>query len=649
MKKLILSTITLVIFTCVNAQDTTKNYVLSDIEVVGVRADSKTPVTQKKITKEDIAKTYQGQEMSYILSNSPSIGLSSDGGHAQGYTYFRLRGIDQTRVNMTLNGVPLNEPEDQGVYFSNYPMFATNIESMQIQRGVGSSSNGTASYAGSINFESRNGLDSSTSIQSGYSSFNTMRFNASHSTGIISNNIAAFGSFSSYNSDGYKYNSGGHGYSGFLSIGYYGEKNVIKFTGFSGFSHNDMAWLAVSESDIKKDPRTNYNPKGEDDNFKQSFSQLQYVRELGQRSTLTTTAYYNRLDGLWGMFMDSVNIMKFGLASNFYGIMTNYHLEKNKLNINIGAHANSYNREHRMNIPSLSNDYVYTNTGYKTDFSAYTKASYDIGKVTLFGDAQIRQVDFNYNGDVAMKNLSWTFFNPKGGITLRQNNKISYYASVGQSHREPTRTDMFGGSDNLTTLNIITPEEVVDYEVGSNICYNKLRFQANVFYMDFKNEITLLGALGANGNPLMTNVTKSYRSGLEIDLSYRIGKYITLVNNSSYMDCKITNNGKTTEPLYTPNIMVNQSVEFLYKRFFMSVAAKYHSESYIDFENTATTPSFVVFDYNVGYKYKHCSILAQANNITNQSYYTNGYVFAGEKYFFVNAPMNFSVTFKAEF
>jgi iron complex outermembrane receptor protein len=605
-------------------------------------------VTQKKITAQEISKSYQGQEMTYILSNTPSVNFSSDGGHAQGYTYFRMRGMDQTRVNMTLNGVPLNEPEDQGVYFSNYPMFATNVQSMQIQRGVGTSSNGTASYAGSINFESKNGLDTATNIEVGYGSFNTGRFNVNHSTGVMKNGLALYGSVAGYNSDGYRYNSGGNGYSVFVGAGLYKPKNVLKVTMFNGLSNNEMAWFAVSESDIKNDPRTNYNPKGENDKFKQSFVQVQNIKKFGSRSALTSTAYYNRLDGVWGMFADSVNLMNFGLGSNFYGLINNYSLNLNKLNINVGAIVNNYNREHSMHF-NRDTINLYTNNGIKRELSGYVKASYDINRFTLYADAQIRNVNFKYNGDVSMNDLNWTFFNPKGGINFRQNKNISYYVSVGQSHREPTRTDMFGGMDNLVSLNIITPEQVTDYELGSYLKYNKLSIQYNVFYMDFKNEITLLGALGANGLPLMTNVTKSYRSGLELDITYKISKAFTLVNNSSFMDCKIVNNGTETRPLYTPNIIVNQSVNFEHKGFIANISAKYQGKSFIDFENTSTTSQFTLFNCSVGYQFHKITALVHLNNITNKKYFTNGYVIAGERYFFANAPFNFGFTIKANF
>lgn len=660
MKKLL--SILLMIFSTslIFGQDTTKSIILSDIEITGVRTDTKTPISQKTLTKEDISKTYQGQEMSFILDKTPSIISQTDGGQPNGYTTFRLRGIDQTRINMTLNGVPLNEPEDQGVYFSNYPNFATNIKSMQIQRGVGTSANGTSSYGGSINFEGNSGIDKETSAQIGYGSFNTQRMNVSHSTGI-NNKFAMFSNLSVYQSDGYKYNSGGSGYSAFVSGGYYGEKNVVKFTGFSGRSMNQMAWFAVSEDDINKDPRINYNPKGENDDFRQSFAQLQYVRSINKNSTLTTTGYYNRLDGNWGIFeydtvYNPVNLVTFGLSSNFYGIMTNYHLELNKLTINVGLHANSYNRTHSS--PKVLNEYLiydtlnnpYRNTGYKTDYSAYTKIGYNIGKFTLFCDLQVRNVGFTYRGDTTIKPLNWTFFNPKGGVTYNHSNKVNYYLSVGQSHREPTRTDMFGGKDNLSNLNIITPEQVIDYELGSNIKNKRLSLQYNLYYMDFKNEITLLGALGSNGLPLMTSVRKSFRSGIETDLRLEVFKGVFITNSSNYSYNRIQNNGKEYQPLYTPNLVVNQGFEYINKGFIFGVLAKYHSESYINSANTLTTPSFAILNANIGYTYKNYNISIQGINLTNKKYYTSGVEGPnGTRQFFVNAPLSGYVTLKATF
>jgi len=627
-------------------QDTLKSIVLSDIEVVGVRSDANTPISQKTISSGDIAKTYHGQEMSFILDKTPSITSQSDGGQPNGYTTFRMRGIDQTRINMTLNGVPLNEPEDQGVYFSNYPNFALNIRSLQIQRGVGTSANGTASYGGSLNFEGKTGVDKERSLQVGYGSFNTQRANLTYGSGVNKKGFALYTGLSAYKTDGYKYNSGGSGYSAFVSGGYYGSKNIIKFTGFTGRSLNQMAWLAVSDSAIKVDPRTNFNPKGENDNFTQSFGQLQHVYAINDQSTITTTAYYNRLDGKWGMYVSPTDLLTFTLGSNFYGAMSNYHYETNKVYINIGVHANTYNRTHIGNIDTL---FLYKNTGYKTDYSSYGKISYNLGKFMAYADLQVRHVGFSYVGDSSMSPLNWNFFNPKGGITYNYSNKINYYFSIGQNHREPTRTDMFGGQDNLISLNIITPEQVIDYELGSNLITKHFSVQYNVYYMDFKNEITLLGALGSNGLPLMTNVSKSFRSGLELDLNYKLTESISLTNSSNYNYSRIEGDNKQYTPLYTPSFITNTGVEYIHKGLYVGALVKYQSKSYINSDNTISIPSYILCNANIGYIYKHYSIDLQLINLTNTQYFTSGYTYGTTRYLYVNAPLSGYLTLKAAF
>jgi iron complex outermembrane receptor protein len=248
-----------------------------------------------------------------------------------------------------------------------------------------------------------------------------------------------------------------------------------------------------------------------------------------------------------------------------------------------------------------------------------------------------------------MKPLNWTFFNPKGGITYNYSNKVNYYLSVGQSHREPTRNDMFGGQDNLVTLNIIKPEQVIDYELGSNIKTNRLSLQYNLYYMDFKNEITLLGALGSNGLPLMTSVNKSFRSGIETDLRYEVFKGVFITNSSNYSYNRIQGDVKEYQPLYTPNLVVNQGFEYINKGFIVGVLAKYHSESYINSDNTLTTPSFAILNANIGYTYKNYNISIQGINLTNKKYYTSGYGVGTDRYFFVNAPLSGYVTLKATF
>ena len=627
---------------------------LKEVEVTGVRANSTTPVSQTTISGEQIKELYQGEEMSIILDKTPSVTSSSDGGHPQGYTYFRLRGIDQTRINMTLNGVPLNEPEDQGVYFSNYPGFANNISSMQVQRGVGTSSNGTASYGGSISFKSPTGLKKGTSVEAGYGSFNTQRFNATHSTGLSDKKFAFFSNFSSLSTSGYRDHSGGSGHSFFTSGGYYGNKDVVKVTAFTGNSINEMAWLPVAESDIANNPKTNYNSPLAKDNFTQSFVQLQYTRLLTSKSTLSSTVYYNRLDGIWDLdlatFGAGPDILNYQLASNFYGAMSTYKYNSKKFDLVVGVHGNKYERDHAMAILPDFNTTLYKNTGFKDEASTFIKANYNINKFSFFADAQLRYVNFRYQGVTSFPRQDWTFFNPKGGVTYTVSNQLKYYASVGKSYREPTRTDMFQGEDYLINFTLFDPEEVIDYELGVNYNKGKVQINANAYYMDFTNEITLIGALGTNGLPLMTSVDNSFRSGLELDYIYKVNQVITYGGNANLSYNKITDGDKSYDPLYTPNLVINQQLQLKFKKgFTIGAVAKYHSESYIDQENTAVTPKFIVINLNGGYDYKNYSLRINVNNVTSEQFYTNGYLQGSERHFFANAPINTYATLKIKF
>lgn len=408
-----------------------------------------------------------------------------------------------------------------------------------------------------------------------------------------------------------------------------------------------MAWLAVSEADIAKDPKTNYNAKDESDNFEQDFVQLQYIKTINKNSKLTTTLFYNALSGGYDYFSSGNRSVY--LNSNFYGATTGYQYTKNSLRLNGGVSLNYYDRRH-SNVEDHTSDLgigTYTNTGYKNEFSTYAKASYDIQKFTAFVDLQQRFSEFKYKGDVAMDRLSWNFLMPKAGLTFNYTPSVNFYASVGTSKREPTRTNLFGGQDNLTTLVNIKPEQVVDYELGTNINHGKLLVQSNLYYMHFNNEITLLGALGSNSLPLMTNVTNSFRSGLELNAAInKITQYLSLNTNLNWSYNRIKDNGTKFQPLYTPSFVLNQIVTLHFGGLNVNFNGKYQGRSYISFDNKYTTPDFMVFGMNVDFTYKRFMFLVQGNNLTNRTYFTNGYVTNGEKYFFVNAKRSLYATLK---
>ena len=612
---------------------------LDTIVLTGIRADKKTPVSQKTLQQKEIQEEYFGQEMPVFLNTTPSITSSTDGGHPQGYAYFRLRGIDQTRINMTLNGVPLNEPEDQGVYFSNYPNFAKSITSMQIQRGVGTSTNGVSAYAGSINFTSNFGTNKYTEFEIEGGSFDTERFSFTHSTGVSKNGkFSGFINASQFYTDGYKYSSGSKGTSIFLGGTYYGDIGTFKVTGFTGRINNEMAWFAVSEDDIKIDPRTNYNDPDDDDNFDQSLIMVEYSKRFNSNNSLSTTVFYNRLNGEWDLNVgDKLN---FRLHSNFYGVIGNYNLKFKNTDLNFGVSGNKYDRNHSMVILPDTDFEYYNNTGFKNEMSSYVKGKFDLDKITLFGDLQVRNSTFTYNGDVPLEKQEWTFFNPKFGLTYNYTKNTSYYMSVGKSQREPTRSDMFGGEDNLIEFVDVTPEEVIDYELGINYKTSNFVLQGNIYYMDFTNEITLLGALGEDSLPLFGNVDQSYRSGIEIDATYNPCNFVTFKYNSNFSNNKIKDSGIEFEPLYTPKIVNNLAMNIHNKKSFIEISVKQHSSSYLDFANENVTPEFAIVNGSVGTDFGKFKIKVQVNNVFNQEYFTNGYMDGGVRNFYVNAPLS---------
>ena len=641
MKKVLLSVLLVVInvitLFSVNKNDTTKTIQLSNVEITGGRPSLVYPISEKTVTLNYINKENYGQEMGVFLEKTPSITTQSDGGNQNGYMYFRLRGIDQTRINVTLNGSPLNDQEDQAAYYSNYPNFLINLKSVQIQRGVGTSSNGTSSFGGSINFEGKDGLDTMKSVTLSNGSFGTKVGNVTYSTGLLKNNFAFVSSLSMYKSDGYRYHSGGSGFSGYISGGYYTKNDVIKLTSFTGKSNNDMAWLASPKDSITKDSKHNPLPDTDKDQFTQTFVQLQQIHNFSNNSVNTNTLYYNRLDGKYDVFGT-----KIGLGSNFYGFMSNYNYKQKSYNLNVGVHLNTYSREHF--------DYVsYNNTGTKNEVSAYFKPEYIINDFNIYGDFQLRTTKFSYSGDTVIKPITWTFFNPRVGTTYKITSNQNLYTSIGLSHREPTRTDMFGGSDNLITLNPLKPESVVDYELGYRYNTNKLKLNVNLYFMDFTNELTLVGAVGTNSLSLMTSVEKSYRSGVEFDGKYIINKHFSISNNTILSRNNIVGDNKNFTPLYTPSFITNQDVEYNNKGFYGVLSCRFVSKSYINLENTSYCPSYYTINTKLGYNYKSFDISVNGVNITNTKYYTGGYVDMSGDNYFIGTPISFYATLKYNF
>lgn len=658
MKRLILALCLITNAVFAQKTDTSKVVKLEKVLIIGVRADNRVPVTQKTISTSDLLINYHGQEIPILLNQLPSIRSNSDGGHDFGYSYFTLRGMDQTRVNMTLNGVPLNEPEDFGVYTSNYPSFINSIQSIQVQRGVGTSTNGSSPIAGSINFQTKNGLIKGNTVEFGGGSYNTFRSNVSVSSGLLKNNIAYFVNVGGLKTDGFRYNSGSRGGSIFGTVGYFGEKRITKLTGFIGSSSNKMAWEGTYDSIlINKDYRTNERGSDSSDLFTQYHFQLNNINILGQ-SKITTTLFYNHLDGHYDVYngsllndVDSGYFAREKQYSNWYGLISQFDYKKNFFRFTAGASASTYTRYHSGYDTLFSNfQHNYKNQGTKNEVSSFIKASIGDKGVVLFLDLQLRYSEFVYKTrtyqldvDNSLPKKSWLFFNPKIGGKIFFRNGITNYYSIGLSHKEPSRSNMLKNNLYLGELVDLKPETVIDGEWGFEYSGKKVKLQTNVFVMAFRNEIVPVGDPGNNSLLRMQNVDHSIKQGVEFDFSYKFRK-ISYSINSTYMDSKWGDSNKSH--ILNPKLIVKQSLSYERGWTVIGVTHTYSSKSYIDIDNYFSIPNYSIFGASLSQRYKNMTLSLQVNNIFNEKYYTNGYVKSWRRYLFPNALINYNLTLR---
>lgn len=643
-----------------NAIQTDSIRALKEVKIT-YQADKLTPFTFQNINAKELKAKSTGQEPSFLLSETPSVTNYSDAGNSQGYSYFRMRGIDQTRINITLDGVPLNEPEDQGAYFSNYPDILNSVSKIQIQRGVGTSKNGVASYAGSVQLFSPTLRDSTkTTFGIDYGSFNSIRAFGTYNSGI-KNKKALFVRASQIYADGYKYNSSNNSQSVFLSTGIFNEASTWKLNVLAGQQQNELAWLGVSDSLILKDRRTNVN-ENEKDRFVQALVQIQNNWRLNEHSSLQSSLYYTYLKGNYDFNLNTFlglpstnELFNYAFQSNLIGFFSNYTFSKKKMNWTTGVHGNIYNREH-MGSEQVLGD-LYKNTGYKNEISVFSKVDYTLNKLLFFADIQYRYTSFDYKGSVDLDPLTWQFMNPKIGMSIEvQPNSILYY-SLGSTGREPTRNDIFGGNDDLLAdddgaplIFIQDPEYVIDHELGWRFSSKNLDINTNVYYMDFRNEIVLQGNFGPNGLALTNNVEQSYRAGVELSATYNVTNNISLITNSSFNYSRIKEQSEVFFPILTPPILINQEVIYTKNDFLVSVSARYQDDSYIDFANTETIDDYILINSRAQYRIKGYQFSVFLNNSTNSQYFNNGYVdFDGSNKFFVQAPINVHASIQYSF
>lgn len=626
--------------------DTTKQQSLHEAVISSLRANAKMPVTQYNFSNKQIKQLYTGADLPTVLQNAPSIHAYSDNGTGIGYSYFRLRGIDQTRINVTVNGVPINDPQNQGTFFNNFADLTSSAHSIQVQRGVGTTTNGVAAFGGSVNILTKPlQEDAEAELNIGYGSFNSRRLTAEAHTGKIGDNWGAYIRLANLATDGFRNNSGSEITSYMLSVGRTTEKNLLKFNIWGGDASSQLAYLGSDQQSINVNRRHNPITLGETDRFRQNFFQVQYQHLFNKRSGINASTYFVRGIAPQFQFYFPVNwfmpysyfnmpepivgsdtirttdaMTSYRLNQRFWGGFVNYFYQNSRFRIDAGLHVNAFTSEHfletqwmgikpaHINLPHRA----YFNTGYKNEASAFTKFNYNFTeKLSAFADMQLRTATFSYkpqkmeyaDNDFNVENMQWLFFNPKLGLNYVLNQNISLYTMMGMAGREPTRFDYF--FDDYATRDIkqneVKPEYVRDFEAGIRFENNFLNLQLNAFYMNFKDAIINTGATNNFGAAINTNIANSFRSGIEIDGRLNLSNKLSVTHASVFSYNRIQSltqfytlytdtdsysipfEFKNTIPALTPSVIINQGVAYRFTSwFFAEINMRYVSQQFID-------------------------------------------------------------------
>ena len=655
--------------------DSTRAQRLERVMISAVRGAGDAPISQKTLTSADLQPRYFGQDVPLLLQGAaPSLTSYAETGNYWGYSYIRLRGIDQSRINLTLDGIPLNDPEDQVLYFADFPDLANSLRSVQVQRGVGTSSNGTAAYAGSINMETiplaaspRGGQ-----VQLAGGSFGSRRYSGEYQSGLLPSRFAFYVRGSSLHSDGYRDHSGVEGKSLFVSAGYFGDHDILKLTATNGTMRDTMAYLAVPVTDLDTNRRINPLTNRERDGFGERLTALSYTRLLTPSSSLSITGYRIANSGDYDVQLDSLD--QFNLNATWGGVTGDLAIHHDGLRLDVGGNASNYARHHfAFEHPDLASP-LYYNTGHKQELSGFAKVAYTAGAATLFGDLQLRRATFRYtpdkNAGIAEQSIDWSFANPKVGVTYAASRATSLYAFYGSNTREPARSDMFAGFDNLDTSNVafvgelgrVRPETVHDLEIGATHRGATLDVQANLYSMNFRNEIAPIGQLSYIGTPLRQNVGASYRRGIEADLTYRGIRRLLLNANASASTNRIRSYTDATgdtpvtyhdvAPLLTPRFTSFGRAAFATTpHTWLALETRYTSRSFL--QNTSdpryVLPAALTLDATASWHAGPYELVIRGNNLTDSRKYGSGYASGGVSYYYVLPPRNLFVEVKAGF
>jgi iron complex outermembrane receptor protein len=660
-----------------------KSFMTEEVFVNATRAGDKTPMTYSTVTKEDISKNNIAQDIPYLLGYTPSLVVSSDAGTGVGYTNISIRGTDVKRINVTIDGIPVNDAESHGVWWVDLPDLASSADNIQIQRGVGTSTNGAGAFGATINFQSASlNKEPYAEVNSSYGSFNTSKNTINFGTGLINKRFAVDARLSKIWSDGYIDRAFSDLKSFYISGTIYGESSILKLMIFSGVEHTYQAWNGVPKDSLSTHRTFNsYNYKNETDNYWQDNYQIHYSKEINNTLYANVALHYTRGRGYYENFKQGSKFSSYNLPdaiissdtitssdfiiqkwlkNDFYGFTYSLEYSKNSIKTVLGGGWNQYSGDHFgdiiwAKIVTFDSDKYrwYSGTGEKNDFNTFAKITYSLtDKLSLYADMQFRRINYSIGGtdddltDVTQEH-KYNFFNPKGGFVYNFAGRQKIYASFAISQREPDRGNFTDADPGKTPV----PEKLYDYEAGYEFNSPLIMLKGNIYYMNYKDQLILTGEINNVGATILTNVPKSHREGIEIETGVRILKNlnwhgnITLSRNIIPVFVDYTDNwdtyGQDEETLrnktisFSPSVIAGSVLDYNpFRNFNMTLNSKYVGNQYID--NTQNyervLKAYIIQNISFLYKinnklFKELTCQFVVNNLFDKKYETNAWVY----------------------
>ena len=650
------------------ATDTLETQNLEEVIVSSVRAKENLPIAFNNISKDELSKRNLGQDIPILLNFLPNVVTTSDAGAGIGYTGIRIRGINSQSTNVTINGIPYNDAESLGTFWVDLPDFSSSVENLQVQRGIGTSVNGSSAFGASINIltdkiAEKSFFESSNTV----GSFNTIKNNFKFSTGLLNNAFEFSGRLSKIDSDGYIDRASSNLKSYFLQLSYKKNKTLLKFLNFGGHEITYQAWNGIDLLTLENN-RT-YNPSGlyfdldgnekfhenEVDNYKQDHFQFHWTQSISNNLTSSLALNLTNGRGFYEQYNENGNedyITRKWLDNQFFVFNYNLNYTTANNNLTFGSTYSEYDGDHfgetiwAQNSGNIQfTDLFYNGNGLKKDFSNFIKTVYQLSDgLSIYADFQLRKIDYITTGstsnvDELAVDKSYSFFNPKAGFNYNFNNENKAYFSVSRAYREPTRSDFENNLD-------IQPEELIDYELGWQFNNKNLIFSTNFYFMNYKNQLVLTGALDDVGTPVRENSGKSFRKGVEFESVYSLNKKFVFSGNLSLsknknidyisnFDGQVINLGDT-DISFSPELISSLNVSYTPKQNLnINLLYKYVGEQFLSNTESSVSKldSYMTTDINIIYKFespKYFSeviITAMINNIFNKKYVANGYYY----------------------